>query len=253
MATEEELEVLEQLGREIADALDAAQRQFAEIDPQQCMTYCISFLSQLSVRELGMRLGIGETEGDEAALRIALLVAKGAPQPGPVLVDVNLPATSIQEEEDEKSTLSDVDDAEVECYVLKEEEQEKKKRLWAAVHREWLLDKAAKDAATPQPIRRKSRRSKGEPQTAAEAADQLMERRLTSKSSRINWEALQVPQLIEQLEQRYGQGASSPQTQSNLEKPAPQTDSNEFAVYWEHHNDQLPASPTPAADADSFL
>lgn len=199
---------------------------------------------------MGARLpGSGDAVPDEATLRAALLVAKGAPQLG-TLVDPNLPPLPAEEEEEgeegggevaeeplDKETLSDVDEAEIAHYLVPEAERKDKSAMWHHMHKDWLVDRAQKEAlAQQQPqARRKGARKKVEAQTAAEAAQALMERRLTSKSSRINWDALNMPSLLDRLEHP---------AQPTPLPPAPLLD--EFAAY------AAPPAPPPTQTAPSL-
>jgi len=120
-------------------------------------------------------------------------------------------------------TFSDVDDDEIDCYLFKNNDKPTKSKLWHHYNKEWIDERAAKEQQMrvrlfpfasfyyADPVAQEllenggkaPRRSRKrlEATSAAEAAQHVMDKKLTTKSSRINWEALQVKGLLDRLEE----------------------------------------------------
>jgi len=91
------------------------------------------------------------------------------------------------------ANFSDVDDAEIECYILSDQDVQTKKKLWYHFNKDYLKEQQEKAKLKAEqgvkPKVRKPRKKRGPAGSATEAAEQILQKNVPKKSSLINWEA----------------------------------------------------------------
>jgi len=112
--------------------------------------------------------------------------------PEPTAPELDIIINRSKEEED-VANFSDVDDAEIECYILSDQDVQTKKKLWYHFNKDYLKEQQEKaklkEEQELKPKVRKPRKKRGPAGSATEAAEQILQKNLPKKSSLINWDA----------------------------------------------------------------
>eukprot|EP01124_Arcella_intermedia_P014712 TRINITY_DN2127_c0_g1_i2.p1 TRINITY_DN2127_c0_g1~~TRINITY_DN2127_c0_g1_i2.p1 ORF type:complete len:705 (+),score=222.08 TRINITY_DN2127_c0_g1_i2:33-2117(+) len=92
-----------------------------------------------------------------------------------------------EEEDEDVGNWTDVDDEEIDSYLLSEKEIQVKTKIWTHMNKDFLQKQIEKSLTKEETKKPKERRKRAKPTSAAEVTQAIKQK--LPKSSRINWEA----------------------------------------------------------------
>jgi len=124
-----------------------------------------------------------------------------------------------EEEDEDVGNWTDVDDDEIDSYLLSEKEIQVKTKIWTHMNKEFLQKQIEKSLTKEETKKPKERRKRPKPTSAAEVTQAIKQK--LPKSSRINWEACK--EILSRLEKEGLKCQDDPDQQQTLNPPTDNT------------------------------